>query len=62
VLGKGTPVAQCFAVPRAAQQMQFEVLDERRQAAYAQTVADVLSRPGVYRKNFRARRGRSTGE
>ncbi len=26
------------------------------------TATDVLSTPGVYRKRFRARRGRSTGE
>ncbi|GLQ78256.1 hypothetical protein GCM10007881_17720 [Mesorhizobium huakuii] len=62
VLGKGTPVAQCFAVPRAAQQLEYEVFDEERQASYARTVASVLSTPGVYRKRFRARRGRSAGE
>jgi hypothetical protein len=62
VLRKGTPVAQCFAVPRAAPRLEYEVFDEKRQASYAQTVADVLSTPGVYRKRFRARRGRATGE
>ena len=30
--------------------------------AYAKTVAEVLATPGVYRKRFRARRGRSTAE
>jgi len=62
VLAKGTPVAQCFAVPRAAPQLEYEVFDEERQASCARTVADVLSTPGVYRKRFRARRGRSNGE
>ena len=59
VLPRGTPVAQCFPVPREAPQLQFESFDEERKATYAKTVADVLSRPGVYRKKFRARRGRS---
>jgi hypothetical protein len=58
VLPKGTPVAQCFAVPRAAPQLEFEKFDESHKAAYAKTVAEVLSTPGVYRKRFRARRGR----
>jgi hypothetical protein len=60
VLPKGTPVAQCFAVPRKAPQLVFESFDEPHKAAYARTVAEVLSTPGVYRKRFRARRGRST--
>ncbi|MER9280415.1 hypothetical protein [Mesorhizobium sp. M0522] len=62
LLRKGTPVAQCFAVPRVEPQLEYEVFDEKRQASYAQTVADILSTPGVYRKRFRARRGRSTSE
>src|ERR1700682_2187512 len=60
VLPRGTPVAQCFAVPREAPQLEFECFDQPHQAAYAKTVAEVLSNPGVYRKRFRARRGRST--
>jgi hypothetical protein len=62
VLPKGTPVAQCFAVPRVAPQLEFECFDEAHKAAYAKTVAEVLSSPGVYRKRFRARRGRSQHE
>lgn len=62
VLPRGTPVAQCFAVPRAAPQLVFECFDESRKAAYAKTVSEVLSTPGVYRKRFRARRGRLTSE
>ena len=62
VLPKGTPVAQCFAVPRAAPQFEFECFDEAHKAAYAKTVAEVLSTPGVYRKRFRARRGHSQHE
>jgi hypothetical protein len=62
VLPKGTPVAQCFAVPRAAPELVFESFDDARQTAYAKTVAEVLATPGVYRKHFRARRGRLTSQ
>jgi hypothetical protein len=62
VLARGTPVAQCFAVPRNMPELVFEELDEQRQTAYAETVAAVLSKPGVYRKRFRAKRGRSAGQ
>jgi hypothetical protein len=62
VLPKGAPVAQCFAVPREAPQLMFEAFDTPHQESYAKTVGDVLSTPGVYRKRFRARRGRSTAE
>lgn len=59
VLSKGTPVAQCLAVPRTAPELVFESFDAEHQAAYAKTVSDVLATPGVYRKRFRARRGRA---
>ena len=57
VLPKGTPVAQCFAVPRTAPELVFESFDEAHKTAYSKTVAEVLATPGVYRKRFRARRG-----
>jgi len=59
VLPKGTPVAQCFAVPRTAPELVFECFDADHQAAYSKTVSEVLATPGVYRKRFRARRGRA---
>jgi hypothetical protein len=59
VLPKGTPVAQCFAVPRAAPELVFESFDEAHRSAYTKTVSEVLATPGVYRKRFRARRGRA---
>jgi hypothetical protein len=62
VLPKGTPVAQCFAVPRAAPSLVFESFDEAHRTDYARTVTEVLAVPGVYRKRFRARRGRSSAE
>jgi hypothetical protein len=59
VLPRGTPVAQVFAVPRAAPELEFEDFDEAHKAAYVKTVAEVLASPNVYRKQFRARRGRA---
>jgi hypothetical protein len=59
LLPKGTPVAQVFAVPRAAAKLEFECFDEAHQQAYEKTVAEVLASPNVYRKHFRARRGRA---
>jgi hypothetical protein len=59
VLPKGTPIAQVFAVPRSALELEFESFDELHQRAYEKTVAQVLESPNVYRKHFRARRGRA---
>jgi hypothetical protein len=47
-------------VPRAAPKLEFECFDEARKQAYEKTVAGVLAAPNVYRKHFRARRGRLT--
>jgi hypothetical protein len=46
-------------VPRTAPELVFESFDESHKAAYAKTVSEVLATPGVYRKRFRARRGRA---
>lgn len=56
VLPRGTPVAQCFPVPRTALELCCEAFDAGRQAAYEQTARDLLGTPGVYRKRFRAGR------
>jgi hypothetical protein len=45
-------------VPREAPQLIFESFDEAHQSAYSKTVAEVLAAPNVYRKHFRALRGR----
>jgi hypothetical protein len=59
VLSAGTPVAQCFAVAREAAELAFEPLSAEAQRRYDATGAALLSKPGVYRRRFRARRGRS---
>lgn len=58
VLPKGTPVVQCFAVPRAAPELVFEAFDDAHREAYSKVVGEVLAAPNVYRKHFRAKRGR----
>jgi hypothetical protein len=61
-LPRGTPVAQCFAVPRSAPELVFEPLSTERAARYDTTAAALLGGPGVYRRRFRARRSRSGHE
>ena len=55
VLPRGTPVAQCIPVPREPQALEFGVIAGARADAFARVGAAVLSEPGVYRKQFRAR-------
>ncbi|MGP0060032.1 MAG: hypothetical protein ACLPID_12180 [Beijerinckiaceae bacterium] len=62
VLPRGTPVAQCFPVARTALELQFEPFSVEKAQRYDETAAALLSEPGVYRRKFRARRGRSTLE
>jgi hypothetical protein len=55
VLPRGTPVAQCFAVPRVAPELVVEALDAAHSLAYSKTTAQVLAESGVYRKRFRVK-------
>jgi hypothetical protein len=62
VVPRGTPVAQCFPVAREALELicePFSPLDAQR---YRDTARELLSEPGVYRKNFRVKRGPSTNQ
>ena len=60
VLPKGTPVAQCFAVPRQPLTLAHEAMAPEAVARYDATARALLSGPGVYRKRFRARRDGGT--
>ncbi len=62
VLPAGTPVAQCFAVAREAPDLAFAPLSEEERQRYDATAAALLSKPGVYRRRYRARRPRSSAE
>ena len=59
VLPKGTPIAQCFPVPRVTPSLVCESLTAEKAMRYTSIVSEVLSTPGIYRKRFRAKRGSS---
>ncbi len=56
VLPRGTPVAQCFPVPRAPVDYSYQTFSEADSARYATTAAALLAGPNHYRKTFRAER------
>jgi hypothetical protein len=59
VLARGTPIAQCFPVPRAPLDLQYESMSPEEVDRYQETAGKLLSEPGVYRKEFRAERPRT---
>jgi hypothetical protein len=59
VLPRGTPVAQCFPVPREPLELDIGTLNAAGLDRYESTAHALLSTPGSYRRRFRARRGRS---
>ena len=61
LLPRGTPVAQCFPVPREPLDLDVGALDPAGADAYGSTAHALLSAPGTYRRRHRARRGRSPG-
>jgi hypothetical protein len=62
VLPRGTPVAQCFPVPRVPLTLVHESFDEQRVRRYDRAAGELLGRPGVYRRKYRAARSRAAGE
>lgn len=56
VLPRGTPVAQCFPVPRAPLTLACESFGAQEAERYDRTATALLTAPGVYRKRFRAPR------
>ena len=61
VLPRGTPVAQCFAVPRVTPELVIETMDTAAVDRFEAVGRALLAGPGVYRKQFRAGRS-SPGE
>jgi hypothetical protein len=55
VLPRGTPVAQCFPVPRQPLSLEFESFTPAQSQRYGDTVAQVLAAPGLYRKRYRVK-------
>jgi hypothetical protein len=62
VLPRGKPVAQCFPVARAPLELRCEPFSVEDAQNYEATARALLSKPGVYRKKFRVRRGASRAE
>ena len=58
VMPRGTPIAQCFAVPREALQLDCAPMDQAALARYGALAAQVMAGPGVYRRQFRDKAGR----
>jgi hypothetical protein len=59
VLPRGTPIAQCFPVPRAPLTLVHAAMDAAAIQSYDRTAEALLSGPGLYRKRFRAERPRA---
>ena len=55
VLARGTPVAQCCAVPREAPELVVEPMSDERVAGYDALAAKIMAGPGVYRKGYRSK-------
>lgn len=55
-LPRGTPIAQCLAVPRAQPDLAFAPFTAEEAATYDATAERLLTESGVYRKDFRAPR------
>lgn len=56
VLPRGTPVAQCHAVPREPPQLSCEAMTDEQARRYGRLANEVMGTPGVYRKQYRSKR------
>jgi len=57
VLPRGTPIAQCCPVPRAAPTLVCEAMGDAQLQACDALAAQIMGGPGVYRKDYRSKRG-----
>ena len=57
VLARGTPIAQCCAVPREAPTLVCEPMTAAHVAGYDALAEKIMSGPGVYRRGYRSKRG-----
>ena len=57
VLARGTPIAQCYAVPREAPILECEAMTPAQVQRFDDLAARILGAPGVYRKVYRSKRG-----
>jgi hypothetical protein len=58
LLPRGTPVAQCIPVWREEPALEFATLTGEHAAAQVALTREIIERPGVYKRRFRAKRSR----
>jgi len=58
VLPRGTPIAQCHAVPREAPTLVCEPMSEAHTQRYDALATAIMAGPGVYRQGYRSKRAR----
>lgn len=56
VLPKGTPIAQCYPVPREAPTLVFEAMSDDKMRRYDDLASKIMAAPGVYRQQHRSKR------
>lgn len=56
VLPRGTPIAQCYPVPRDPPELICEAMSTDRVDRYDALAARIMAGPGVYRKGYRSKR------
>ena len=57
VLPRGTPIAQCHAVPREVTELVCEPMSSDQVSGYDTLANKIMGGPGVYRKGYRSKRG-----
>ena len=57
VLPRGTPIAQCYPVPREPPTLSCEPMSAERIGRYDTLATKIMAGPGVYRKFYRRKRG-----
>lgn len=56
VLPRGTPIAQCYPVPREQPTLRHEAMTEEHLTRFDALAAKIMSGPGAYRKGYRSKR------
>ncbi len=57
VLPRGTPIAQCYPVPRETLTLTCEPMNDAQLHRYDEVAAQIMAGPGVYRRRHRSKRG-----
>jgi hypothetical protein len=57
VLPRGTPIAQCYPVPREEPTLVCEPMSQAQVRGFDALATRIMEGPGVYRKGYRSKRG-----